>query len=314
MRRLALLAAVGAIAISGGTASFAATPSPAKPAGHAIGIVPLHGASRTSSHGNLSYHGGPVEHTNTVYLLFWNPGSRGTFATGYQNVVQQYFTDVAADTTANKSSNVYYAATQYSDGTGHVGIATTVGGTATSTDSPPSGCSDSGTSYCVTDAQIQSEVQTQAAALGWATGPNTEIFVFTAKGIGSCAGSQCAFSYYCAYHSWIGSGSAVTLYANMPYADTNSTACGTGQKPNNNDADDTINVTSHEHNETLTDEQGNAWFDRQGAEDGDKCAWTFGSALGGTSGHLYNQLINGHGYYLQREWSNASSGCVLQGT
>jgi hypothetical protein len=28
------------------------------------------------------------------------------------------------------------------------------------------------------------------------------------------------------------------------------------------------------------------------------------------NGQQYNQLINGHRYYLQREWSNASAGCV----
>ncbi len=28
---------------------------------------------------------------------------------------------------------------------------------------------------------------------------------------------------------------------------------------------------------------------------------------------MYNQVINGNHYYLQREWSNVSSGCVLTG-
>jgi hypothetical protein len=29
---------------------------------------------------------------------------------------------------------------------------------------------------------------------------------------------------------------------------------------------------------------------------------------------VYNQVINGHPYYLQQEWSNLSAGCVLTGT
>ena len=29
----------------------------------------------------------------------------------------------------------------------------------------------------------------------------------------------------------------------------------------------------------MTDPRGNAWYDSQGAENADKCAWTFGSAL-----------------------------------
>ena len=47
-------------------------------------------------------------------------------------------------------------------------------------------------------------------------------------------------------------------------------------------------MTSHE--------QGNAWYDSQGYEKGDKCAWTFGSALGFTGSGLYNQAI-GSGRY-----------------
>ena len=68
-------------------------------------------------------------------------------------------------------------------------------------------------------------------------------------------------------------------------------------------------MTSHEANETITDALGNAWYDRTGYENGDKCAWNFGAPTGN-----YNQTINGHHYYLQGEWSNLSSGCVLTGT
>ncbi len=148
---------------------------------------------------------------------------------------------------------------------------------------------------------------------GWTKSPLTEFFMFTAKGIGSCSGSSCAFSQYCAYHGWSGSGANVTLYANMPYADTVPSACDSGQHPNNDDADATINVTSHEHNETITDEQGSAWYDRRGYENGDKCAWNFGTALGSTAYGQYNQVIGSGKYYLQQEWSNASSKCVLTG-
>ena len=83
--------------------------------------------------------------------------------------------------------------------------------------------------------------------------------------------------------------------------------CDEGQYPNgsSNQADPTINVTSHEHNEAITDPQLNAWYDNQGAENGDKCAWNFG-ALSGSNGAEYNQTINGHHYFLQMEWSNSN--------
>ena len=269
-----------------------------------------HAAPGCSGFGNLRYHNGPVEHTNRVYAIYWVP-SGYTVASGYSSVINQFFTDVAAD--SGKTSNVYYTETQYYDGSGHVQYSSSFGGSYTDTSPlPASGCTDSDTSVCLSDAQLQAEIQKDITAAGWTAGPSTEFFLFTAKGIGSCSGSSCAFTDYCAYHSWIGSGSSVILYANMPYADTVSSACDVGQHPNGNDADATINVTSHEHNETITDEQGNAWYDLTGYEDGDKCAWTFGT-LSGTSGAQYNQTINGHHYFLQEEYSNSRRGCVQTG-
>jgi hypothetical protein len=282
--------------------------------GRALGIVKAHGAHTAGTSrglGNLRYHGGPVEHTNKTYAIYWIPSGYSA-ASGYSSVVNQYFTDVAAD--SGKTSNVYYTGTQYYDGSGNVQYSSSFGGSYTDTNPlPASGCSDSDTAVCLTDAQEQAEIEKDIAAAGWTAGPNTEFFLFTAKGIGSClSSSECAFTYYCAYHSWIGSGSSVILYANMPYADTVPSACGTGQRPNGNDADDTINVTSHEHNETITDEQGNAWYDLAGYEDGDKCAWIFGAASG-PNGAEYNQTINGHHYYLQEEYSNHDRTCIQTG-
>ena len=75
-------------------------------------------------------------------------------------------------------------------------------------------------------------------------------------------------------------------------------------------ADATINVASHEHNESITDPFGTAWFNSAGSENGDLCAWTFGTV----GSNQANQTINGDSYILQREWSNLSAGCVQQST
>src|SRR5205823_9179329 len=85
--------------------------------------------------------------------------------------------------------------------------------------------------------------------------------------------------------------------------------CNVGQYPNGDDADATINVTSHEHNEGVTDFQLNAWYDNAGYENGDKCVWTFGTRQG-ANGSQYTNTINGRHYFLQEEFSNASSSCV----
>ncbi|HWE10618.1 MAG TPA: hypothetical protein VG325_14795 [Solirubrobacteraceae bacterium] len=315
LRRAVILGAVGAAFAVSVPSALATPPSPSNPAGKQLGVVPVHGkAGRPgSSNGNLTYHNGPVMHTNKVYAIYWVPPGYSVDS-GYESLINRFFGDVSAD--SGKTSNVYFSDTQYYDTAGNVAYTSSFAGSYVDTSPvPTSGCTDSYTSACVTDAQLQSEITRVIKANGWTANASTEFFMFTAKGIGSCDGSSsCAFSQYCAYHSWIGSGSTATVYANMPYADTVPSACDAGQHPNNDDADATINVTSHEHNESVTDEQGNAWYDRRGYENGDKCAWNFGTALGSDGYGQYNQVINGHDYYLQQEWSNHSAGCVLRGT
>ncbi|MBV8257627.1 MAG: hypothetical protein JO073_07385 [Actinobacteria bacterium] len=265
--------------------------------------------------GPLRYHGGPVQHSQTVYAIYWIP-SGYSIATNYDGWINWFLYSVGVD--SGKTSNVYYADTQYGDTSGPGAYRVSWGGTYTDRNPlPSSGCTDSYTSVCVTDAQLQAELQKAIAAAGWTPGPNKEFFVFTAKGIGSCySAGSCAFSNYCAYHSWFGSGSSTTIYANMPYADTAPPACDAGAQyhPNGNDADPEISLISHEQNETITDQFGNAWYDLIGYEDGDKCAWIFGGSTGSTAYGQYNQTINGYHYYVQEEYSNATSSCVQTGT
>lgn len=320
--RLLVLVAATAVAVSTGvgSAALAAPPSPDRSVGYhndARGIVPSKAASRTAgSGGNLAYHtGGQVMTTNTTYAIYWNPNTTLYTESGaYRSTINGFLSNVAAD--SGKTSNVYYSDTQYYQnigGTQHIAYSSTFGGGLDDTQPyPASGCTDiTQTTVCLTDAQIQQEVSRFVSAKGLPTGINVLYFVFTPKGVGSCLDStHCAFSYYCAYHSHIGSGSSLILYANQPYTETVDADCGSGAAPNDKDADSTINVASHEHNEAITDALGNAWYDRRGSENGDKCAWNFGTA----NGSGYNQTINGAHYYLQQEWSNARSGCVLTGT
>ncbi len=289
-------------------------PTPPAASGSLLGIVRPRGQSssplsfRTS---NLSYHNGPVMRTNTVYAIYWIPSGFRVSA-NYQSLINGFFQNVAADN--GKTTNVYYSDTQYYDTTGSIAYNSTLGGAWLDTSAyPANGCTDSYTSVCLSDAQLQTEVSRAISANGWTAGPTHMFFVFTPQNVGSCSGSSCAYSQFCAYHGWFGSGSTVTLYANQPYAMWVPSACDSGQHPNGDDADATINVVSHEHNEGITDEQGSAWYDRRGYENGDKCAWNFGTSLGSTTYGQYNQVIGTGKYYLQQEWSNYSSKCVLTG-
>jgi hypothetical protein len=57
------------------------------------------------------------------------------------------------------------------------------------------------------------------------------------------------------------------------------------------------NVSGHELSEAKTDPQLNAWYDSRGAENGDKCAWTF---------HRVSTFMNGSQWKIQGNWSNAA--------
>ncbi len=97
----------------------------------------------------------------------------------------------------------------------------------------------------------------------------------------------------------------------MPYE---ASGCDVGQAPNGNlPADGAVSTFSHELAEAITDplDSGTsyAWSDGKGNEIGDMCAENFGGALGSTnashrSGTEYNQVINGHRYYVQELFSN----------
>jgi hypothetical protein len=337
VRRLASVLGVCLLLIAGvvpAQASGISSALPqANPLGRVLGIVPVRdarGGARPTRSSNLTYHNGSTMNTNTTYAIFW-AGASLTFDSGYQTLIDTYFTDVSHD--SGLSSNVYASDTQYYDtitfSTRYIQYASTFGGFyVDTTPYPLNGCTDKATSICLSDAQLQNRIAADVGnPTGWSGGNGTAptggesqlVFIFTPKGVGSCIGSSCAYTQYCAYHSWIDSTSTnpLILYANQPYANQNYRiyTCNSGQWPNGNSADATLNVVSHEHNEAITDQQGKAWYDSSGNEDGDKCAWNFGTALGSTSTGNYNQLINGHTYYLQQEWSNAANnnagGCVL---
>jgi hypothetical protein len=73
-----------------------------------------------------------------------------------------------------------------------------------------------------------------------------------------------------------------------------------------------ISVVAHELEEANTDPDLNAWYDSSGAENADKCAWTFGSAQTRLStGAYYNMTIGGKNFLIQRNLSATNSKCYV---
>ncbi len=250
-----------------------------------------HTAALAASSNNLNYAGGPVMGgTTAVYAIFWEP--TGSVSANYNSLIQRYFNDVGG-------TPLYHNNTQYTDANGNVPTNSFLAGSWVDTSAYPESP--------LLDSDIQNEVTNALNTNGWTPSINTIFFVFLEQNQDLCFDStysQCASNSFCAYHNYFGTN---TIYAAMPYAA--SFSCNPNTSPNTDDADQTINVTSHEQMEAATDPLLNAWTDASGQEIGDKCAWQFGplDAAGG------DVNWNGDEYIVQQEWDNAVSGCVLTG-
>ena len=64
----------------------------------------------------------------------------------------------------------------------------------------------------------------------------------------------------------------------------------------------------HELSETVTDPDLNAWFTKNGAENGDLCNYFYGTDPLYTTpkGATANTLLNGHYYLIQYIWRNST--------
>lgn len=102
---------------------------------------------------------------------------------------------------------------------------------------------------------------------------------------------------YCAYHSWGSCGGVNVQFAFFWKLDGDA-----GCDPQSTVANESqglkalANVSGHELSEARTDPRGAGWFDSSGAENGDKCAWTYGAP--------YVTFKNGTNWKIQGEWSN----------
>jgi Phosphate-induced protein 1 conserved region len=267
------------------------------------------GGSKTSSTGIL-YHGGPVILSVSVAAIYWGssqiyaggptPGTKGT---GSQDgSLVGYFLGHLGGSQYYNINSTYY------DGSGsHVVNAVNYGSFWADVTNPGS---------TVSDAAIQAEV-TRAFTTGNLTyDANTVYAVFSGPGVnlGGGFGTQ-----YCAYHgdftATINGASKVVKYAVMPYNLSAGSACSAlSGSPNNDAAADTeVNTLAHEIEEANTDPQLNAWYDRRGYENADKCAWQFGTTFTTSNGAKANITVGTKSFLVQMNWINSGSGGCRNG-
>ena len=284
-----------------------------------------------------TYHGGSVMAGGvTIHTIFWAPpghpfqGSPGGGVPTYAGLIQQFFTDVAADSGASGTCtpgecNVFTVQRQYAEGTsvgqitpGAYSISYDAAADSVIDSNPYPGKADqcaspAGTAVCVTDGEIQSEIDRIVQSTpGTPRGLNNLWFVFLPPGVDECIDpGSCGTNSFAGYHSVSNvNGHGVTIYA-LSIDPIIEAAIGSGADPQGfPDAEVTIDIAGHEVNEAMADPEGNGWMDPNGFEVGDKCdvGPQVGTPLGfAPDGSPYNQVINGHQYVLQEEWANVDS-------
>ena len=284
---LAALAAasLAIVACSDPTSTPTAILSPANPS-DATSTNPvtggqLHGApehlffargqnARKQTSVNMTWHGGTILAANKTEAIFW--GTSWTTYTGdIVRGIDTFFGGFGG-------SNYAKTNTEYTGSNGQVTASSIYQGHVIDATAAPS------RALSVTTAVAEACKMSNNLP-----DPNALYLIYTETGAGNVN--------YCAWHSYgTCSNGAPVQVAYMPNI-TGIAGCDpqdTGTAHSQGLAA-LANVTAHELSEAITDPRNGGWYDSGGAENGDKCAWTFTGPV---------TLSNGSIWKLQGEWSN----------
>lgn len=321
-RRRALVAALVVVFVAAFAPAASAKVSALKAReGNALGLIPIHGVQDPAAGTQTPavYHGGPVMSGGiTEHLIFWKPAGF-QYHPGYEVGIQTFFNDVAAD--SGDTTNIFSTLTQFGDSNGPGDYDISVDSIDDTQPFPTSDncASANGIPTCLTDHQVQAEVDRVIDANGLHRGLHDLYMVYLPQDVDTCIlPGICGTNAFGGYHSLSDLGHGTTIYANLPDPEIEGTLPDDATFPNGNpDAEIQMDVSGHETEEAMTDPTGTGWMDPNGFEVADKCE--FGPVLGPTLGEAtngadFNQTINGDHYLVQEMWSNDDGGCVQRTT
>ncbi len=239
--------------------------------------------TRSSSGLNLIDNGGPVLQQSTVYAIYW--GQQSAFPSDLKKALPTFF-EGYGDSDYSHILDQYLPAIETSD------FDTT---TVTDPTAPPSRSPSTATIVNEACKYIKSGAL-PLDPINATSNSGGIYFIFTSNfpsganycgwhSYGTCEGEEIAVSYIPNLNNVLGCNPGNRYHANAYSEGTRADA----------------NVVAHEESEATTDPELNAWFDANGNEVADKCAWLFSSAV---------TLANDTNWQLQELWSNAKSACV----
>jgi hypothetical protein len=267
---------VAGIVAAGGSARVGSQPAAldAKPA---HGFVPSRNASKAarSRVRQLLWHNGPVMHATTVVAVYWGSSWANSSFVGDKVT--------GLDTLYSGMHATPYARTngEYTDGSGNVNTSSiSKSANKTDTSATPSGAPST--------SQVLQEV---AKVTNGAPVANAYYPVYSDQRRGNAG--------YCAWHS-SGTINGIRVQFGFFFNLDGDSGCdpqSPGSLGHSQGLAALANVSGHELSEMLTDPQLNAWYDQQGAENSDKCAWTWNGTV----------AIGGQSWKIQGNWSNAAA-------
>ena len=237
----------------------------------AQGIVHARGQAHVAkprSSPNLLFHGGQILNGSVVQSIFW--GSSWTDSDDKVTGLDSFYKTVGGS--AYMKSN-----TEYSGTNGSVGTAVSFGGHLLDPSAAPSGAPSTSAVLAEVAKMIRNPIL------------NGYYPVYIDQPRGNAG--------YCAWHSY-GTVGGVPVQFGFFFRLDGDAGC---------DPADTVtghsqglaalaNVSGHELSETVTDPRNGGWYDRSGAENSDKCAWTFSGLV----------TLGGAKWKIQGNWSNAA--------
>ena len=248
----------------------------------------------------INYHNGPVMRNGVNIYYIWY----GNWA--LDPSANAILTDFANNLGGSPYFNID---TTYGDTAGNVpNSPTAIKYVSSSVDAGSLGTS-------LSDANIWTIVANALTAGHFPADPNGVYFVLTAPHVAETSGF---LTQYCGWHTYNYYGAANTpikyAFVGNPAAAMNACAAQSAGPNGDAAADAMVSVVAHELQEAATDPQLNAWYDSNGQENSDKCAWTFGT-LYTVNGARANVRLGQRDYLIQQEWLNANGGgCALSYT
>jgi hypothetical protein len=273
-------------------------PGPGEGAGQGQGQPQGQGKpSRPTSGNGIDYHGGPVMLDNAngaphIYYIWYGNWNGNTATTLLTNLAQNI-----------GGSPYFHINTTYHDGSN-----ASVSGSANYVSSTTDNYSRGAT---LTDAGVQAVVASAITSHALPFDSNGVYFVLTSADVNESSGFC---TQYCGWHTHGTITGSDIKFAFVGNPDRCPSGCAV-QSPGPNGtggADGMASIIAHELEEAITDPDLNAWYDRRGQENADKCAWTFGAESTASNGAKYNMTLGGKNFLIQQNWVNAGGGyCAL---